>query len=303
MLPGHIIDTVLNSLDSEAGTDQLAREAFQSRANFYRLFQALVKENPGAMRRRILLERAAWQLAGTRKPVTEIGLDAQYSSLEAFARAFRKYYRVSPGIWRRSGSVRIHLPSPNNYHFVAPDSSRKGTSNNMNLFELFAGADAWYTRRLLAQAETLSDHQLDCAVDTPGKFLPWDKPHKNLREILERIVETKEVWTAALTGGEMPAMEGGTPAELLARFERAEADFQRILCDVSRRGAWDETFVDALCEPAETFTHGGMFAHIITFNTYRRLTALEAFDKLGVKIQGAGCPSEYEAAMGKSFTG
>ena len=300
MEPGHIVETVLNSLDSEAGTDQLAREAFQSRANFYRLFQALVKENPGAMRRRILLERAAWQLAGTRKPVTEIGLDAQYGSLEAFARAFRNHYKVSPGLWRRSGSTRIHLPAPNNYHFVPLHATPKGTSNNMNLYELFAGADAWYTRRLLTQAETLSDQQLDYAVDAPGKFFPWDKPHKNLREILQRIVETKEVWTAALTGGEMPAMEGDAPAALLARFEKAEADFQRILCDVSRRGAWDETFVDTLCEPAETFTYGGMFTHIITFNTYRRLTALETFDKLGVKIPGAGCPSEYEAAMESS---
>ena len=126
------------------------------------------------MRRRILLERAAWQLADTRRPVTGIGLDAQYGSLEAFARAFRKHYKVSPGLWRRSGSTRIHLASPNNYHFVPPHSDRKGTSSNMNLFELFAGAAAWYTRRLLTQAETLSEHQLDYAVDTPGKFFPWD---------------------------------------------------------------------------------------------------------------------------------
>src|ERR1700679_3186730 len=117
-----VVEAVLNSLDGEAGTELLARDAFQSRANFYRLFQALVKENPGAMRRRILLERAAWQLAGTRRPVTEIGLNAQYSSLQALARAFQKRYKVSPGLWRRSGSTRIHLPAPNNYHFVPPHS-------------------------------------------------------------------------------------------------------------------------------------------------------------------------------------
>jgi AraC family transcriptional regulator len=55
--------------------------------------------------------------------------------------------------------------------------------------------------------------------------------------------------------------------------------------------------VDALCEPAETFTFGGMFAHVITFNTYRRLAALEAFQKLGVSMQGSGCPSEYLASV------
>ena len=39
---------VLNSLDEEGGTpDDLARRAFRSRTQFYRLFQALIDENPG----------------------------------------------------------------------------------------------------------------------------------------------------------------------------------------------------------------------------------------------------------------
>jgi hypothetical protein len=100
----------------------------------------------------------------------------------------------------------------------------------------------------------------------------------------------------------MPALEGlppedRTPAALGKRFDKAEEAFQRVLCDVRKRGAWVDTFVDALCEPAETFTFGGMFAHIITFNTQRRLAALDAFNRLGVQIQGIGCPMEYEAAM------
>ena len=35
-------------------------------------------------------------------------------------------------------------------------------------------------------------------------------------------------------------------------------------------GRLDETFVDALCEPAEVFTYGGMIAHVLTFAAYRR---------------------------------
>ena len=27
---------------------------------------------------------------------------------------------------------------------------------------------------------------------------------------------------------------------------------------------WDDTFVNALCDPPETFTFGGVFAHIMT---------------------------------------
>jgi AraC-like DNA-binding protein/uncharacterized damage-inducible protein DinB len=298
---------VLDSLDGEAGTSDLARKAYQSRTQFYRLFQALLDENPGNMRRRLLLERAAWQLARGTDAVTEIALDANYGSLEAFTRAFRKAFGLSPSLYRRSGSSHIHLPAPNHYHFRPMGDSRKGASTRMDLFDIFAGTDSWYTRRLLEQAATLSDEQLDRKVSSPVKSFGWQKADQNLREILERIVQTKEVWTAALTGGEMPTMEwpaeGRTPASLEKRFAKADADFHRILHGVRDRGAWDETFVDALCEPAETFTYGGMFAHVITFNTQRRLAALEAFHELGVDMKGIGCPTEYEAEMTSKLAG
>ena len=40
-----------------------------------------------------------------------------------------------------------------------------------------------------------------------------------------------------------------------------------------------------------------MFAHVITFNTYQRLLALDALRRFGVKVEGFGCPSEYEASV------
>src|SRR5579863_10038996 len=104
---------ILNSLDESQGTDELARKAYRSRTQFYRVFQALIAENPGAMRRRLLLERAAWQLSRTRVPVTQIALDANYGSLEAFTRAFRKAFRLSPSIFRRLGPAHVWLPAPN----------------------------------------------------------------------------------------------------------------------------------------------------------------------------------------------
>jgi hypothetical protein len=45
------------------------------------------------------------------------------------------------------------------------------------------------------------------------------------------------------------------------------------------------------------FSFGGTFAHVITFNTYQRLLALDALRKLGVHVDSVGCPSEYEASM------
>lgn len=87
------------------------------------------------------------------------------------------------------------------------------------------------------------------------------------------------------------------PGALLARFDKADAEFNRLLTDVRNRGAWDDTFVDALCDPPETFTFGGMFAHVITFNAFRRLTALDALRRLGVNVEGFGCPMEYELSI------
>jgi AraC family transcriptional regulator len=293
---------VLDSLDEDSGSGDLARRAYRSRTHFFRLFRALADEAPGAMRRRLLLERAAWQLGRTALPVTEIAFDANYGSLEAFTRAFRRAFRISPSLYRRMGVTHTRLPAPNGFHFFAPGSRSKGASDSMDLFDFFAGSDSWHTRYILEQAKTLTDEQLDCPLRSPIKVFPWDQPDQNLREILDRLVYTKEVWNAALTGAEMPPLEAltavdRTPAALLARFEKADAEFHRILSDVRNRGAWSDTFVDALCEPPETFTFGGMLAHVVTFNTYRRLTALDALRGFGVKVEGFGCPSEYEAAV------
>lgn len=296
-----LANVVLASLDAEGGAGELARQSYTSRSAFFRLFQAIIEETPGAMRRRLLLERAAWQLVATRHSVTRIAFDANYGSLEAFTRTFRKAFNMSPSLFRRTGSVQIRLPAPNEFHFQPPQRPFKGETTNMDLFDIFAGTESWYTRRMLQQAAALSDEQLDRPMTNTARAFGWDKPDQNLREMLERIVQTTEVWTAALGGGDMPPLEGvpdkdRTPTALLSRFEKADNEFQRILSDVRNRGAWEETFVDALCEPPETFTFGGMFAHVVTFNTYRRIAALDAFHRLGVRI-GTGCPMEYESSV------
>jgi len=57
------------------------------------------------------------------------------------------------------------------------------------------------------------------------------------------------------------------------------------------------TRLSTRCEPAETFTFGGVFTHIMTFNAHRRLMALEALRQLGVQTEGFGDPMEYEESV------
>jgi hypothetical protein len=80
-------------------------------------------------------------------------------------------------------------------------------------------------------------------------------------------------------------------------MDKADTAFHRVLTDVQNRSAWDDTFVDALCEPPETFTFGGMFADVITFNAHRRMLAIDALQRLGAKVEGCGSPIEYMAQL------
>jgi AraC-like DNA-binding protein len=293
---------VLESLDQEQDATGLARHAYRSRTQFYRVFRAMIEETPVAMRRRLLLERAAWQLSRTQLSVTEIGLNANYGSLEAFTRAFRKAFGVSPSLYRRMGATYTHLHTTNGIHHHSGKDDTKGAGKFMDLFDVFSGQESWHTRRLLDLAKTLDDEQLDRPLKNQVKVFPWDSPDQSLRQILDRMVQTKEAWAAALTSGSIPLMDNApptdrTPSAMLARLDKADAAFHAVLTDVRNRGAWEDTFVDALCEPPETFSFGGMFAHVITFNAYRRMLAIDALRHLGVKVEGFGCPMEYVARL------
>lgn len=53
--------------------------------------------------------------------------------------------------------------------------------------------------------------------------------------------------------------------------------------------------MDALCEPAEVFTYGGMIAHVLTFAAHRRTLVVLAFARHGVEDLGWGDPMKWVA--------
>ena len=63
--------------------------------------------------------------------------------------------------------------------------------------------------------------------------------------------------------------------------------------DPGDRGAWDTAFVDAVCDPPETFTFGGMVAHVLTWSAHRRYVTIGALCRLGVDVV-SGDPIEWE---------
>lgn len=91
------------NLDATPSLEELAGVACFSPFHFHRLFKSLVGESVAAYVRRLRLERAAHQVSYSTASVLDMALDAGYESPEAFTRAFRAAFGVSPSHYRKHG--------------------------------------------------------------------------------------------------------------------------------------------------------------------------------------------------------
>jgi AraC family transcriptional regulator len=96
-------------LDADPGTEELARVANLSAFHFHRIFRAITGETIGGLMRRLRLERAGQALrAGA--PLIEVALDAGYGSPEAFSRAFREAFGITPTAYRKVRPPPVQQP-------------------------------------------------------------------------------------------------------------------------------------------------------------------------------------------------
>jgi len=273
---------VLLDLDEPARGEELARRAYLSRFHFDRLVAAAVGESPGELRRRLFLERAAFELSQG-AGVLEAALAAGYGSGEAFARAFRRAFGVAPSA--QAGDFR--LPAPNGIHFhppgglLVPGDERRQT---MDLTQRLVEHDNWLAGQLLDAAATLDDTALDEPVplSPPTPAFACEQP--SIRAMLNRLVFTKEMWSAAISGHAFVESDDTTLDGMRARLDRSGAEFASLVRDIASRNAWDTAFVDATCEPPETFTFGGAVAHVLSWNAQRRQIASAALAERGVEV-------------------
>lgn len=273
----NLLDALVESVETGGNGEEVAARVHVSRFHFDRIVAAVLDETPGAFRRRLLLERAAHALGGGAS-VGEAALAGAYLSPEAFARAFRRAYGVAPSAFAGSG-LPFRLPAPNGIHFHPPGAllvAGGERSDTMDLTDRLLEHDLWLTGRLLDAAEGLPPEQLSEPLDTEGE---------TLGSMLERLVWSKEMWNAAVDGRPMPERREGSPECLRKRLGEAGPAFLEIVRDVRARGAWDTAFVDATCEPPESFTYGGMAAHVLTHSAYRRNVVLEALQRHGIAVE------------------
>lgn len=264
------VDVLAETLDEPAS---YAERLHLSRFHVDRIVSAVGGEPPGALRRRVLLERAAHRLLTTGDDVIRVAFDAGYSSHEAFTRAFRRAYGDAPSTWRRSAAT-YRLDAPNGVHFHPPGGLRLRAESEVTPMELM--------QKMLEHHAWLLGELVDRG----------DQGNAELEDLLERLVAQLEMWVAAVQGTPFDETRGN----LRSRLDAAGPAYLAVAKAAIDEGRLDETFVDATCEPPEVFTYGGMIAHVLTFAAYRRVRALELLDEAGVTDLGWGDPMRWVAA-------
>jgi AraC family transcriptional regulator len=291
-----LIDLVLGSLD-EPGADgrTLARRAHFSRDHLDRLLAAATGESPVSLRRRLLLERAAWQLRTGAATPSDAAAAADYGSLPAFSRAFARAYGVPPSSFACSERP-VELDAPNGIHFHPPGGllipgAHEPVARH-DLTDRMVSHHLDRVRELLEVAATLPAAELERPL-RPGFVAVWFEGEEASAALMaERLVYTLEVWVAAIAGEQAPA-DGG---DLLRRMERVSRAFARLARGIRDRGAWDDAFVDALCEPPQSFTYGGVLAHVLSYGAIRREALASVLAELGARVPSSGDPIEWETA-------
>src|SRR5437773_338747 len=104
-------------LDEPPSLEELARLACLSPYHFHHVFTGMLHESLGNHMRRLRLERAASRLKLTQLPVVEIAFEAGYETHEAFSRAFRKSFGLSPIAFRRRDGLKMQIQIPSGVHY------------------------------------------------------------------------------------------------------------------------------------------------------------------------------------------
>jgi len=277
-----LLDAVLD--EDNHTLDAMAGDAHASPYHFSRQLTRFAGEPPVAMRRRVMLERAAWQLRQG-SSVTDTAFAAGYESVEGFSRAFARAFGHVPS--STAGATGSHwLPAPNGIHFHPPMSLWvHAKEQSMNpLTEQLVAHDLDDTRALLEHAKQLPDDAYRRAHLPGHKVTGWDGVDESVADVLTHLVFTKEVWLAAVEGTEFPADRANDVATLLERHDDAAARWLATVRDIDRRGAWDDRLVDALCDPPESFVMSSVVAHVLTFSAHRRQLARQLLRLCGQRV-------------------
>src|SRR5699024_712844 len=154
----------------------------------------------------------------------------------------------------------------------------------------------WLTGEIIARSATVGDDVLDRPIESSIEGIDAEP---TLRSVTDRLVSQLEMWIGALEGHDrIPGAGDTTPTGMRERLDVAGPRFRSLLAPALAEGRADDTFIDASCDPPETFTFAGMLAHVLTFSAVRRTTAIGALETAGVGDLGAGDPMRFVGGSG-----
>jgi AraC-like DNA-binding protein len=282
--------------DHAASGDVLAARLHLSRFHVDRLVSAAGGEPPAALRRRVLLERAAYRLLTTDQDILSVALEAGYGSHEAFTRAFAKAFGRTPSQWRARPTT-FQLDAPSQVHFSPPGSLRvpaKRKVTGMDLLTRMVEHHVWLIGELLDRAGRLDPAQLEAPIEISVEGIDCDP---TVRSLLARLVGQMAMWDAATQSEpyDLDVEKTETLDDLRAKLDEVGPAFLKRVRTVVDEGRLDDTFVDATCEPPWVATYGGMVAHVLTFAAHRRTLVCGALYAAGITDLGAGDPLSWVA--------
>ena len=275
-----VLSSHLDDHDLRGG--DLAARMYVSRSLLDRFVAAAAGETTARLRRRVLLERAAFRLRSSAATVLEVAIEAGYSSNEAFTRAFQRAYGSPPSIWR-SAAGPVSIPARNGIHFYPPAGLRLPASTKADPM-IFAAEitdqHAAVLAQLLDRAATLTEAQLDAPIEVSVESID---DHPTIRSLLSRLVGQMDMWNAAMAGRtyDFSIEQHESLASMRVRLASAGGEFAAFVRAASEQDRLGETFVDTTCDEPFEFTAAGTIAHVITYAAYRRTLVVGALASAG----------------------
>lgn len=282
--------------DHDASGADLAARVHLSRFHLGRVVAGAAGEPPARLRRRLLLERAAFRLLAGGSTIIDVATEAGYSSHEAFTRAFARSYGASPDRWRRA-PTRVHLDGPSGIHFQPPGSLRlpsRQKETSVDLLLRMVEHHVWLVGQMLDRAQSLDDARLDAPIELSVEGIDCDP---TLRSLLARLVGQLDQWVSAigLRGHDFSVERGENVVHMQERLAQVAPAYVAQVRDVCEQGRLGDTFVDAVCDPPRVFTYGGMVAHVLTFAAHRRTLVAGVLIDAGISDLGDGDPMHWVA--------
>lgn len=116
----YVLQFIEQHLTSELSLDGVAEHMAISKYHFHRLFHSFVGSPFASYVRKRRLSNAASELLTTKRRILDIALDYQFESQEAFTRAFKKMFQMTPGQYRSF------------IHTIVQKKEREQQMNSMN---------------------------------------------------------------------------------------------------------------------------------------------------------------------------